>query len=78
VLSDSTEYRRRHGIDDLACVVAADPRHVTDTLRYGVVMITQDLGQGRRALWIFRLGGCFTMYRVRTARPRPLSTGSPR
>jgi hypothetical protein len=70
VLTYPSEHCGSNRVDNFAGVVATDPGNVAHSLRHSVVMIAEDLGKRRSALWIFRLGGGFAMDRVRTARIR--------
>jgi hypothetical protein len=67
MLSYPSEHRGSNGVDNFAGVVATDSGNVAHSLSHSVVMIAEDLGKRRRALWIFRLGGGFAMDRISTA-----------
>jgi hypothetical protein len=70
VLSDSAEHCGRNSGDDLAGVVAAQPGNIAHSLCHCIVVIAKHLRKRGAPLWVFRLGGGFTMDRVRTARVR--------
>jgi hypothetical protein len=70
VLADSAEHRRSDSTDDIACLFTADPGNVAHPLRYGIVMIAEDLMKRCGLLRIFRLRGGLTMDGVRAARIR--------